>query len=97
MAISKKLKKKGNKTPKSKALDRISKAISFFGRYYNGFEAHGVENIPLDRPALIVFYHGFMPLDAWYFGMQFYWRWHVNHNWNKRQKSRAKKAAEEQK
>lgn len=32
-----------------------------------------------------------------YFGMQFYWRWHVNHNWNKRQKNRAKKAAEEQK
>ena len=21
-----------------------------------------------------------------YFGMQFYWRWHVNHNWNKRKK-----------
>lgn len=32
-----------------------------------------------------------------YFGMQFYWRWHVNHNWNKRQKNRVKKATEEQK
>ena len=32
-----------------------------------------------------------------YFGMQFYWRWHVNHNWKKRQKMRAEKAAEIQK
>ena len=26
-----------------------------------------------------------------FFGMQFYWRWHVNHNWNKRRKARKKK------
>jgi uncharacterized protein (DUF2062 family) len=32
-----------------------------------------------------------------YFGMQLYWRWHVNHNWKKRQKMRADKMAEEQK
>jgi len=32
-----------------------------------------------------------------YFGMQLYWRWHVNHSWNKRQKDRAKKATEEKK
>jgi uncharacterized protein len=28
-----------------------------------------------------------------YFGMQFYWRWHVNLNWKKRQKARSEKAA----
>ena len=32
-----------------------------------------------------------------YFGMQLYWRWHVNHNWNKRKKLRAERAAEEKK
>lgn len=32
-----------------------------------------------------------------YFGMQMYWRWHVNHSWRKRQKNRADKAAEEKK
>lgn len=46
------------------ALDRI-------GRWYNGFEARGMENIPLDRPALLVFYHGFIPLDGWYFAGYF--------------------------
>lgn len=32
-----------------------------------------------------------------YFGMQFYWRWNVNHNWKKRQKMRAEKVEEEKK
>lgn len=30
-----------------------------------------------------------------YFGMQLYWRWHVNHNWKKRKKMRAEKLNEE--
>lgn len=46
------------------ALDRI-------GRWYNGFEVHGMEHLPLDRPALLVFYHGFIPLDGWYFAGYF--------------------------
>ena len=32
-----------------------------------------------------------------YFGMQFYWRWHVNHNWKKRRKKRAETTTEIQK
>ena len=54
------------------ALDTIAKVIGTFGKIYNGFESHGEQNIPLQGPALIVFYHGLMPLDAWYFGLNFY-------------------------
>ena len=31
-----------------------------------GYEIEGLENIPNDGPALIVFYHGAMPVD-WYY------------------------------
>lgn len=56
----------------SKTLKNIAKVISTFGRYYNDFEAIGTEHIPKQGPALVVFYHGLMPLDAWYFGLQYY-------------------------
>lgn len=53
-------------------LPTIARAISAFGKVYNSFEANGTERIPQQGPALIVFYHGLVPLDAWYFGLQFF-------------------------
>lgn len=50
----------------------FGKLIVEFGKIYNGFEAYGIEKIPLDKPALLVFYHGLIPVDAWYFGLHFY-------------------------
>ncbi|MBX9766188.1 MAG: acyltransferase family protein [Bdellovibrionales bacterium] len=50
----------------------IAKVISKFGEIYNGFESEGDENIPDTGGALIVFYHGLIPLDAWYYGLQHY-------------------------
>ncbi|XP_053098749.1 transmembrane protein 68-like isoform X2 [Hemicordylus capensis] len=35
------------------------------GRIWNGYEVHGMENIP-DGPALIIFYHGATPVDFFY-------------------------------
>lgn len=58
--------------PPKARLDKIAKIIASFGRWYNGFESIGTEYIPKQGPALIVFYHGLMPLDAWYFGLQYY-------------------------
>lgn len=58
--------------PNNDALPLIATAVSAFGRFYNGFEAKGVENIPKEGPALLVFYHCLNPLDAWYFGLQYY-------------------------
>lgn len=56
------------------AVDTVSRVLDAVGRAYNGFEVHGLEHIPLDRPAFLVFYHGFMPLDAWYFQGYFHQR-----------------------
>lgn len=58
----------------SAPLDKIAKAITTFGKLYNGFEIIGEDNIPKEGPALIVFYHGLMPLDVWYFGLEYYLR-----------------------
>ena len=34
-----------------------------FGSMWYGYEVHGWENIPDDGPALIVYYHGAVPVD----------------------------------
>ncbi|PSN40093.1 Transmembrane protein 68 [Blattella germanica] len=34
---------------------------------YPGYEVSGLENIPDDSPALIVYYHGAIPIDLYYF------------------------------
>lgn len=47
------------------ALDRV-------GRFWNGYEVRGLEKIPSDRAVLLVVYHGFFPLDVWYFTAK-YW------------------------
>ena len=49
-------------------LDLILLIYSFLfqGWIYHGYEVEGLENIPDDGPALIVYYHGAMPLDYYY-------------------------------
>lgn len=37
------------------------------GRIYHGYEVTGMENLPESGPALIVFYHGAIPIDMYYF------------------------------
>ena len=54
--------------------DTVTAAMLAFGRAWNAYEVRGAEVIPLDRPALIVWYHGLIPLDAFYFGSWFYQR-----------------------
>uniref|UniRef100_A0A2K5D0N6 Transmembrane protein 68 n=1 Tax=Aotus nancymaae TaxID=37293 RepID=A0A2K5D0N6_AOTNA len=34
---------------------------------WHGYEVHGMEKIPEDGPALIIFYHGAIPIDFYYF------------------------------
>ncbi|MEE6463964.1 hypothetical protein FKM82_006115 [Ascaphus truei] len=34
---------------------------------WHGYEIHGLENIPDEGPALIVYYHGALPVDYYYF------------------------------
>lgn len=34
---------------------------------YHGYEVSGMEHLPIDGPALIVYYHGAIPIDMYYF------------------------------
>lgn len=47
-------------------LDAVAGAVDRVGRVWNGYELRGVEHIPQDQPALLVVYHGLVPLDCWY-------------------------------
>lgn len=31
-----------------------------------GYEVNGLENVPIDSPALLVYYHGAIPIDLYY-------------------------------
>ena len=53
-------------TPDPLVLDAIAGTVDRFGRRWNGYELHGAEHIPRDGACLLVFYHGLIPLDAWY-------------------------------
>lgn len=35
-------------------------------RLYHGYEVHGLEHLPVNGPALIVYYHGAIPVDIYY-------------------------------
>ncbi|XP_069687602.1 DGAT1/2-independent enzyme synthesizing storage lipids isoform X2 [Periplaneta americana] len=37
------------------------------GWIWHGYEVRGMENIPDDAPALIIYYHGAIPIDIYYF------------------------------
>ena len=58
--------------PRREILEPTARLIGTFGRIYNGFEMHGTENLPQEGGALAVFYHGAVPVDIWYMGMQVY-------------------------
>jgi len=49
-----------------------AKAIAGFGEFYNKYQIRGLEHIPKAGGALMVFYHGLVPLDFWYFGLKLY-------------------------
>ncbi|MGZ3724082.1 MAG: hypothetical protein ACXVA9_14160, partial [Bdellovibrionales bacterium] len=58
--------------PNEKLLPYIAKAISSLGEYYNKYKIEGLENIPAEGGALLVMYHGLVPLDFWYMGLKIY-------------------------
>ncbi|XP_065332817.1 DGAT1/2-independent enzyme synthesizing storage lipids [Cloeon dipterum] len=37
------------------------------GWLWHGYEIEGLDNLPVDSPALIVYYHGAIPIDIYYF------------------------------
>lgn len=39
---------------------------------YHGYEVHGLENLPERGPALIIYYHGAIPIDMYYFVARIY-------------------------
>ena len=41
-------------------------SISFQGWFWHGYEVIGLEKIPDTGPALLVYYHGALPLDYYY-------------------------------
>jgi 1-acyl-sn-glycerol-3-phosphate acyltransferase len=50
----------------------LAKVVTRFARSYHQYEVHGTSHIPAEGPALIVNYHGPLPLDALYFSLQHY-------------------------
>ncbi|PIU00162.1 MAG: hypothetical protein COT74_06230 [Bdellovibrionales bacterium CG10_big_fil_rev_8_21_14_0_10_45_34] len=62
----------GLNTRQQSVIEKLSKYMNAFSRLYNGYEVHGIERIPLSGPALIVFYHGPLPIDSWYFSFELY-------------------------
>jgi 1-acyl-sn-glycerol-3-phosphate acyltransferase len=57
--------------PNESVLPYVAKTIAGFGELYNGYKIKGLKNIP-EGGALIVMYHGLVPLDFWYFGLKLY-------------------------
>jgi 1-acyl-sn-glycerol-3-phosphate acyltransferase len=53
-------------------LDRFARGVTRFGRFYNRYSCVGLSKIPKQGPALLVFYHGFVPIDFFYFAMNLY-------------------------
>ncbi len=47
--------------------DTLARTVDAFGRRWHRYEIVGADRIPRDRPSLVVLYHGFVPLDAWFF------------------------------
>lgn len=43
-----------------------------FGRIWHGYEISGIENFPKDGPALVIFYHGAMPIDMYFMSFRIY-------------------------
>jgi 1-acyl-sn-glycerol-3-phosphate acyltransferase len=58
--------------PNEKLLPVIARLGMQFARFYHKFEMHGIENVPKKGPALIVGYHGPLPLDGIFASFQIY-------------------------
>lgn len=35
--------------------------------FFSGYEIDGLENVPESEPAIIIYYHGAIPIDIYYF------------------------------
>jgi 1-acyl-sn-glycerol-3-phosphate acyltransferase len=44
----------------------LSLLIKMFILFFLGYEVNGLENVPIDSPALLVYYHGAIPIDLYY-------------------------------
>ena len=58
--------------PNQKWLPRIAKVITGFGRVYNRYEIKGLDYVPKQGGTMIVLYHGLVPIDYWYFGLELF-------------------------
>lgn len=58
----------------SSSIDRTKLAsfIDKVGRIWHDYKIEGLENIPEKGPALVVFYHGALPVDMIFFKMRMY-------------------------
>lgn len=54
------------------ALRAIAAIWDAHGWVWHGYEVQGLENIPEKDPALIVYYHGAIPIDLYYFMTKVY-------------------------
>lgn len=41
-------------------------------KLYHGYEIRGIEHLPTNGPALIIYYHGAIPIDMYYFVAKIY-------------------------
>jgi len=46
--------------------------LDFIGRLFHSYEVEGLNNIPRDRAALLIYYHGVMPMDMLYLPARLY-------------------------
>jgi len=58
--------------PNEKVLPYIAKVVTGLGEFYNSYRVEGLEHIPPAGGALLVMYHGLVPLDFWYMGLKIY-------------------------
>jgi 1-acyl-sn-glycerol-3-phosphate acyltransferase len=58
--------------PNVELMPTIAKLITSFGKHYNQYKVCGLEHIPQEGGALLVLYHGLVPLDFWYLGLKIY-------------------------
>lgn len=50
----------------------IAKIWDYHGKIWHGYEIKGYENIPNDEPALLIYYHGTLPVDLYYLTSKIY-------------------------
>lgn len=58
--------------PNHQILPTISRVFKQWSEFYHDYEVRGLEHLPESGGALIVMYHGLVPIDFWYFGLKLY-------------------------